>query len=120
VQQLSLAEPQLVIPGPPGAQLGGDTPESPPLLDSELPPELLPEPDPLPPLEPLPEGEDVASFVAASLFPAPPFEPQPPETLAATPRATSQYRIGFAMALHPILRLSLTGVKPAWGARTAS
>jgi hypothetical protein len=110
VQQFSLAAPQLVIPGPPGAQLGGDIPESPPLLDTEL----LPEPAPLPPLEPLPEDEDAASFVPASLFPVPPFEPQPPETLASTPRATSQYRIGFPMALHPILRLSLTGVKPAW------
>ena len=113
MQQLSLPLPQFVIPGPPGAQLGGNTPESPPLLDPELPPELLPEllpePDPLPLLEPLPEDEDEASVAPASLFTVPPFELQPPKTLAAS---TSLCRLGFIVALHPIFRLSLAPGSP--------
>jgi hypothetical protein len=51
VQQLSLPlAPQLVRPGPPGRQLVGVDPESPPPLDpkpvSMTPPDPLPEPEP--------------------------------------------------------------------------
>jgi hypothetical protein len=71
VQQLSLLVPQLLIPGPPGAQLRGTTvPLSPPPLDEPdeepeplplLEPELLPDPELLPEPDPLPEDEEVAS-----------------------------------------------------------
>lgn len=54
MQQLSPA-PQLVIPGPPGAQLGGSEPESPPLPAPELAPELeLLDDEELEPLSELP------------------------------------------------------------------
>jgi len=70
VQQLSLAAPQSLTPGPPDAQLG-----APPLLDPEPEPEPLlpplPEPellDPeLPPELPPPLDEDDASPAPASM-----------------------------------------------------
>jgi outer membrane biosynthesis protein TonB len=104
MQQLSLLAPQFVRPLPPGEQLGGGEPESPPLLEPELLPERAPPPDEeepelppeLPPLEPPPEPppepaplpetdpleeEDGASMAPPSAFPAL-LEPLP--QLAAT------------------------------------
>jgi hypothetical protein len=83
VQQLSLLDPQLVIPAPPGEQLGG--PEVPPSLPDPLeelleldPPLLLPElADP--PLDPLPDPEPLLPSVLDA-FASTPLEPEvPPE-----------------------------------------
>jgi hypothetical protein len=90
VQQLSLVAPQFVIPLPPGAQLGGCEPESPPpLVDPE--PLLEPEP-PLDP-EPLLEPESAPLLDPASIpepESTPPLDPDPeplsePEPLPDAP-----------------------------------
>jgi hypothetical protein len=106
VQQLSLPEPQLVIPGPPGAQLCIATmPLSPPLEDPDplpLPelasdPELLPLPelpsDPeLLPLPELPSGREPLPVLDDEPLPLlEPVDPSSPTTFGSSiPRSDAQ------------------------------
>ena len=126
MQQLSPQAPQLVIPGPPGWQLGGPEPESLPLepqpelplkpellpdpLPELLPLELLPEPDAeLPPLDPLlPEDPPLLDVLpllfAAELLPVPELLPPPLPVLDTPAVASSPLVSGGALNTSRALR----------------
>jgi hypothetical protein len=122
------------MPGPPGTQLGGCDPESPPLPDPELvpepeplddeEPELLPElpplelaPDPELPPEPEPplDEEDVASFALASVPWL--FEPELPQPVG---KPTAAARAAGTKRARPHVNVFPTRSGQRYGPRLSS